>query len=735
MHQIRGISTQVMTIALLGLAAIIAYTLFTIRTDDLAADSSKQAPELARSAALVPQTALVDDVRLAKAAIDEPGSWLAYGQTFEEQRFSRLTQINRANVTDLGLAWTKGFALRHRLQSTPLVIDGVMYISDPWNVTFALNAATGEEIWRFDPQVDRESVRYACCTGPITRGVAVYHGKVYIATFDGRVVAVDAATGTKVWDFDTADSSSISPFTISGAPRVGAGKVYIGQSSSEFGVRGYVTALHADTGELAWRFYLVPGDPSLPFEHPEMEVAAKTWNGEWWKLGGGGTVWNSIVYDPDFNTVYLGVGNGAPWPRDIRSPGGGDNLFLSSIVALDPDSGRMKWYYQTTPGDNWDYTATQDIVLADMEVDGVARKVLLQAPKNGFFYVLDRTDGKLLRAHQYGRVTWATHIDMETGRPVENTDAYYEDNPQWIWPGTAGAHNWQAMSFDQDRGVMYIPTLELPMFFALEEGFKKTGIFKQNPIGMSLGIAIGEYREKLASQAGPAPEQKAFLNAFDPLTGETLWSVRKDNNYNGGVLATAGGVVFQGDGSWGGSGSGKLSAYDTSDGSLLWAYEAYASIGAPPITYEIDGVQYLAVMASQHWDYDDGGKLLVFKLGGTLALTRPPLRDHSFPELPPVTAPNEQLAHGEQLYHQVCASCHGAIGRNIASPSIVDLRRMSAETHQAFQAIVLGGARRELGMRSFAGELQLTDVDAIHQFVLSSAHIARDEQADEQNQG
>ena len=722
MNKSRGISNAALAAVLIALVLIVALALSLTSSDDEANDA---APSV--QTADLPQIALVDDARVALAATDEPGSWLTYGQTFEEQRFSPLSQINRETVAGLKLAWVKHFDIRHRLQNTPLVVDGTMYVSDPWNVTYALDARTGEQVWRFDPQVDRESVRYACCTGPMTRGLAVYRGKVYIAAFDGRVIAVDAAHGTKVWEFDTQHPSSVSPFTISGAPRVGGGKVYIGQSSSEFGVRGYVTALDAETGELAWRFYLVPGDPSQPYEHPELQPAAATWSGEWWKLGGGGTVWNSIVYDADFNTVYLGVGNGAPWPRDIRSPGGGDNLYLTSIVAVDPDTGRMKWHYQTTPADNWDYTATQDMVLADMEVDGVARKVLLQAPKNGFFYVIDRADGALLRAHPYGRVTWASHVDMQTGRPVENPDFYYEENPQWIWPGRAGAHNWQAMSFDAGRGVMYIPTLELPSFFALDEQFAKTGVYKKNPLGMSLGIAIGEYGARLMAEAGPVPEQKAYLKAFDPLTGETLWNIEKDNNFNGGVLATAGGLVFQGDGSWSGSGSGKLSAYDTDDGALLWEYEGYASISAPPITYAIDGTQYLAIMASADWEYDGGGKLLVFSLGGDLVLAEPPLRDHTIPEPPPLTASNEQLALGDQLYHQVCVSCHGSLGRSMASPRIVDLRRMSPQTHQAFQAIVLGGARRELGMRSFADQMNFADVEAVHQFVISKAMAARED--------
>ena len=733
MKRSRGMSSVTLVLALLAVVLFVAVAYYFAQVGD-ESDAVTEVPAVAPTPALA-TVAFVDDARIARAKTDEPGSWLTYGQTFEEQRFSQLSQINRTTVADLKLTWKKDFDIRHRLQNTPLVVDGVMYVSDPWNITYALDASTGDEIWRYDPEVDRASVRYACCTGPMTRGLAVYRGKVYIAAFDGRVIAVDAANGTKVWEFDTQHPSSVSPFTISGAPRIGGGKVYIGQSSSEFGVRGYVTALDAETGDLAWRFYLVPGDPSLPFEHPELEEAAKTWSGEWWKLGGGGTVWNSIVYDADFDTVYLGVGNGAPWPRDIRSPGRGDNLYLTSIVAVDPETGRMKWQYQTTPADNWDYTATQDMVLADMEVDGVARKVLLQAPKNGFFYVIDRADGKLLRAHPYGHVTWASHVDMETGRPVENTDAYYEDNPQWIWPGRAGAHNWQAMSFDAGRGIMYIPTLELPGFFALDEQFVKTGVYKKNPLGMSLGIATGEYGSRLMEEAGPVPDQKAYLKAFDPLTGETLWNIEKDNNFNGGVLATAGGVVFQGDGSWSGSGSGKLSAYNTDDGTRLWEFEAYASIGAPPITYEIDGTQYLAIMASADWEYESGGKLLVFSLGGDVELAVPALRDNSIPEPPPLIASTDQLARGDQLYHQVCVSCHGSLGRNMVSPRITDLRRMSLETHATFQAIVLGGARRELGMRGFAEEMNFADVEAIHQFVISKALQARQREDEERAGG
>ena len=323
----------------------------------------------------------VDEARVLAAAEAEPGSWLAHGLDYNERRFSHLTDINRDTIGELGLAWYRDLGNRHRMQSTPLVIDGVMYFTDPWSVAYALDAATGEQIWRFDPETDKRSMRYSCCGGAMNRGMAAYRGRLYFATFDARLVAVDLATGEKVWDVDTTDGIDLShippthsnPYTITGAPRAAAGKVFIGQSSSEFGLRGYLSAYDADTGELAWRFFVVPGDPSKPFEHPELEAAAETWTGEWWRFGGGGTVWNAIVYDAEFDQLLFGTGNGAPWPRKIRSPEGGDNLFLGGIMSVDPNTGRMKWFYQATPADNWDFNAAQDIALLDMDIGGVTR--------------------------------------------------------------------------------------------------------------------------------------------------------------------------------------------------------------------------------------------------------------------------------------------------------------------------------------------------------------------------
>ena len=330
---------------------------------------------------------LINDERILSAE-SEPGNWLAHGRTYEENRFSPLTQINKENVSQLSLAWFKDMGTNRAQESTPIVVDGIMFLTSSWSKVFAIDAVSGETIWSFDPKVPGEIARRACCD-VVNRGVAVYDGKVYFGSLDGRLFALNAETGEKVWEVNTLDSTDRF-YTITGAPRAAKGKVFIGNGGAEFGVRGYVTAYDSETGEQEWRFYTVPGDPSLGFEDPIMEVAAETWKGSnWWEFGGGGTVWNSIVYDAEFNNLYLGVGNGSPWTREIRSPGGGDNLFLSSIVALDIDTGTYKWHYQTTPGDNWDFTAVQDMALAEMEIDGEKRKVLLQAPKNGFFYVID----------------------------------------------------------------------------------------------------------------------------------------------------------------------------------------------------------------------------------------------------------------------------------------------------------------------------------------------------------
>ena len=668
----------------------------------------------------------VTDQRIIDAVVAEPGSWLTYGQTYKEQRFSALTQINKSNLDRLGLVWSLPIGgSTERMQGTPLVVDGVMYATSGWGVVYALNAATGEELWRYDPQTDREYVKYSCCGGVVNRGVAVYEGVVYVATFDGRLTAIDANTGEAFWDVDTWHPSALGRFNITGAPRAAAGKVFIGQGSSESGYRrGYVTAYDAATGEVAWRFYLVPGDPAKPFEHPELEMAAKTWGGEWWKYGGGGTAWNSLVYDEELDTLYIGVGNGAPWPREIRSPGGGDDLFLTAIVAVDVNTGRMKWYYQTVPGDNWDYSSAMDITLSEIEVDGVRTKVLLQAPKNGFFYVIDRTNGKLLRAHPYTEgITWATHVDMETGRPQENPDVVFEKNPAWILPANAGAHNWEPQSWNEEEGIMYFYYHDYPNFYALDEQFVKTGKYLINKVGLSLGIAYGPYRQALEKTANERPPAEGYLTAFDPLTGKHKWRHKLDNVFNGGVLATKAGLLFQGEG------AGRFTVRDTDDGNVLWTFDAYGSFSSSVISYMIDEVQYVATMVSGDRTYDRPGELIVFALDGGATWREPTRRDFTVPEQPPQTASAATIDLGNELYHQQCAICHRSLGvPSIVASAAPDLRMMATDTQAAFEAIVLGGLRKPLGMPSFADVLDRASTEAIRAFVSARAYAAREAQ-------
>ena len=657
----------------------------------------------------------VDEARVLAAAEAEPGSWLVHGQTYDELRFPSLTQVNRKTVKNLGVAWFKNLGNRHRAQTTPLVIDGVMYFTDAWSVAYAVNAKTGVELWRFDPRTDKRSIRYACCGGAINRGMAAYQGKLFFATFDARLFALRQTTGEKLWEVDTSVRPAHNPYTITGAPRVVRGKVFIGQSSSEFGLRGYLSAYDADSGELAWRFFTVPGDPAKPFEHPELEVAAKTWSGEWWKLGGGGTVWNAIVYDADLDQLLVGTGNGAPWPRAIRSPGGGDNHFLGGILALDPATGRMKWFYQATPADNWDFNAAQDIALLDLEVDGTMRKVLFQAPKNGFFYVLDRADGKLLRAAPYATLNWATHIDMATGRPVENPAVRYEEKPAWILPGNSGAHSWQPMSVDPQRGIAYTATQDISLLYALPEEFQKTGKYEIAKGRISLGVELGPRYRQLMREAPPQPPSKGYLKAFDALAGKVTWAVERATPYNGGVLATAGGVVFQGDG------AGQFAAYDTRDGALLWEHQVYGGAGSP-ITYAIDGEQYIAVQVGGGGHRYNDGRMLAFKLGAAGAIPPPMAPQVDIPEPPPLTASQAEIRRGWRLYEQHCVMCHGMGPVGMVN---ADLRLMTAETHKLFLAIVRGGLYLDRGMDSFVDAVSNEQAEMIRQYIISRALEAR----------
>jgi len=660
-----------------------------------------------------------DDSDLANAS--QSNEWLTYGHDYAETRFSTLTEINDGNVGELGLAWSFDTDSFRGLEATPLVHDGILYATRPWSSVFALDARTGKVLWDYDPKVDK-SIGWKACCDVVNRGVALYDGKIYVGTIDGRLIALNATSGEELWSVVTVDQSR--PYTITGAPRIADGKVLIGNGGSELGARGYVTAYDAQTGAEAWRFWVVPGNPAAGFENPDMEFAAKTWFGTWWEVGGGGTAWDSIIYDPELRLVYVGTGNGSPWSRELRSAGQGDNLFLSSIVALHVDTGRVAWYYQTTPGDDWDFTAVQGLMLAELVVDGQERKVIMQAPKNGFFYVLDRVTGELLKAEPYANVTWATGVSKETGRPIETPQARYRDFVSTVMPGPGGAHNWHPMSYSPLTGLVYLPTQQGSRFnyvkapdFQYQPGKWNTGIVLGNSAGLPQRPA-SEY----ADGAGPQNPTPGALLAWDPLQMRPRWQIDYPNAINGGTLATAGNLVFQG------TSDGQLRAYAADDGELLWSVDLGVAVVAPPITYILDGRQYVSVLAG--WggatalfgvnptgEYKPEGRLWTFVLGGNQNIV--PVRGQPLPELSAVPFDNDTvlLQKGSDLYAERCAMCHG---RNAASGgALADLRYATPATYDIFQNIVRDGAYAGLGMPKLGEYLSETDVEAIKHFILS----------------
>jgi len=463
------------------------------------ASTQSTAPDTSGSPVETPRMGAVTEARII-AADKEPGNWLSHGRTYDEQRFSPLEQINRENVGSLGLAWETPAGSVRGLEATPVIVDGVMYTTSTWSRVMALDAKTGKLLWEYDPKVQRSWAKKLCCD-VVNRGVAVFDGKVFAGTLDGYLVALDAATGEQVWRVDTLIDRG-QYYSITGAPRVIKGKVIIGNGGAEYDVRGYFSAFDSETGELAWRFYTVPGNAEGPFEHEELKMAVSSWdpNSNW--KGVGGTAWDSMAYDPALDLLYVGTGNGSPWSQYVRSPSGGDNLFLASILAIRPDSGEMAWYYQTTPGDAWDYTATQHMILADLQIDGQQRKVLMQAPKNGFFYVLDRVTGKVISAEKYVFVNWASHIDLTTGRPVTTGLADYSIQDRYVFPSVAGGHNWHPMSYSRNTGLVYIPSRDIGWVFN-EAGDK----------WFTLGV---ENLEEL-SAGQDLPDSAGYLKAWDPV--------------------------------------------------------------------------------------------------------------------------------------------------------------------------------------------------------------------------
>ncbi len=685
----------------------------------LAACSDSNEATTAEPAAMAPPAA----ERKATAALPVADTeWAMHGHDAGEQRYSSLQQINRDNVDKLGLAWYFDLYTRRGVESTPLMVDGTLYVTGTWSMVYALDAKTGELKWFYDPQVDRSFLAKGCCGAP-NRGVAYANGKVVVATFDGRLVALNAADGSEIWDVQTTDREQ--SYTITGAPRIGKNLVFIGNGGAELGVRGYVSAYDLDSGKMVWRFYTVPGNPDDGFESDVMAMAAKTWTGKWWEWGGGGTVWDSIVYDPELDLLYIGVGNGSPWNHSLRSPQGGDNLFLASIVALRPDTGEYVWHYQTTPGETWDYTATQHIMLADLEIEGRQRKVLMQAPKNGFFYVIDRASGELLSARPYAITTWATEVDMATGRPVETVDARLFDGKNVSLPSNAGAHNWPPMSYNPETGLVYIPTMVFPVRFLqpTEDKDRKPGQGKWN-VGF----------DRMANSPPKVPnigeimdaEFSGQLLAWDPVKQAARWRTPEGRPNGGGTLSTAGKLVFQ-------AGEDDMfNAYDAASGERLWSTDLHIS-GAAPITYALDGEQYVAIAVgisggfaseggpvAHDWHLPSISRVLVYKLGGTAEIPPPPEVDREIPKPAPVTASVEVVQRGEVVYQRHCAYCHGD-GFRTGGPT-PDLRWSSAQVHGIWQDIVRGGILKSLGMVSFAEFVTEQDAEAIRQYALSEAN-------------
>lgn len=656
-------------------------------------------------------TTAVDDQRLVDAD-NMLGDWLSHGRNYQEDRFSPLNQINKATIDDLGLAWSIPLGTTRGIEATPLVVDGIMFLTGPWSIVYALDVRKGEVVWIHDPEVPREYGERACCD-VVNRGLALYKGLVYVGTLDGRLRALDAATGTLEWEVTTVDQEK--PYTITGAPRVFDGKVIIGNGGAEYGVRGYVTTYDAMTGEELWRFYTVPGNPEAGFENDAMEKAAETWTGEWWTMGGGGTCWDALVYDPELDLVYIGVGNGSPWNREFRSPGGGDNLYLSSIVALNPDTGDYVWHYQTTPGDTWDYTATQPIILADLEIEGVERKVLMQAPKNGFFYVLDRTDGEFISAEPFSYVNWATGIDPETGRPMETPFARYTDVNARIAPYHGGAHNWHPMAFNPETGLVYIPAKEQSVVRGRDNDFA----FNSDPRVFNMGASPDN--DFPFQDDENAQERYGKLLAWDPVKQAEAWSVSYETTASSGVLATKE-LIFQG------TAEGLLIAYDAVSGETVWSFPLETGIIAPPITYLVDGIQYLTIAVGWGGVYGiyqqprtkqiNPGTVYTFALGKTGTIP-------DFPETPvrtlidlPFTASDDDIAHGGKLYRDYCAKCHvGGI--------MPDLKTATSETFEIFHVIVGQGAYLGKGMPNFGDRFSDQDILDVKHYLLSEAKRLR----------
>jgi quinohemoprotein ethanol dehydrogenase len=659
------------------------------------------------------------DSRAIGANAKTTKDWPSYGLDYAETRFSRLKQVNAANVKDLGLVWTYNLESSRGVEATPLVVDGIMYVTASWSVVHAIDTRTGKRLWTFDPGVARE-LGYKGCCDVVNRGVALYQGKVFVGAYDGRLIALDAATGAKVWEQDTVIDHSRA-YTITGAPRVVKGKVVIGNGGAEFGVRGYVSAYDAKTGKFAWRWFVVPGDPSKPFEDESMRKAAKTWDpsGKYWEAGGGGAPWDTFAYDPKLNLLYVGTGNASPWARSKRSPKGGDNLYLASIVALNPDTGKYVWHYQETPGDNWDYTSTQPMILADLKIKGKKRKVILHAPKNGFFFVIDRTNGKFISAQKFVDVNWATGYDKK-GRPIEIAEAR-SDQPHDTIPGPFGAHNWHPMSFNPQTGLAYLPAQNVPLNLTDD----KNWTFNSNNPGQPMA-GLGWNTATFINAVPPKSKPFGRLIAWDPVAQKEAWRAEYVSPWNGGTLTTAGNLVFEG------TADGRFVAYNAKTGDKLWETPVGTGVVAGPSTYLVDGKQYVSIavgwggvygIAQRATNREGPGTVYTFAIGGTAKA--PEFVEYKLGALlQGVSYDPKQVQEGTMLYVNNCVFCHGVPGVDRGG-NVKNLGYAPTEVIANLDRFVFNGPMMSQGMPDFTGKLSAADIEKIKAFIQGTADAIR----------
>jgi quinohemoprotein ethanol dehydrogenase len=664
-------------------------------------------------------SANVDDARIVENG-KTGKEWLSNGLDYNDTRFSPLDSLNPANVGKLGLAWSYSLGSKRGVEATPIVVDGVMYVTAPWSVVHAINAKTGEPLWTYDPKSPHAESFKACCD-VVNRGVAVYKGKVYVASLDARLVALDAATGKEIWTVDASPDRKRS-YTITGAPIVVKGKVIIGSGGGEYGVRGVVNAFDAETGKLQWRWYTVPGDPSKPFENEAMANAAKTWDAtvKYWENGGGGPVWNTFSADPKLGLLYFGTGNAGPWGSSVRNPSGKDNLYTASVVALNIDTGAYVWHFQETPSDAWDYDSDQDLALTELTIDGKKRDVLLQAGKNGFFYVLDRKTGAFISAKNFVDVNWATGYTPE-GKPIQIPGARGEDTPVEAIPGPFGAHNWQSMSFSPKTGLAYIPAQNVPLTVSDDKTWEQGSKIPGQPMnGIGWNVAQN-------FNVTP-PKGKAFgrLIAWDPIQQKAAWTQDYVSPWNGGTLVTKGGLLFQG------TADGRIVAYDAASGAKVWEAPLGNGVVAAPMTYEIDGKQYVSIavgwggvfgQSQRATDNATPGTVYTFAVGGDAKF--PDVARYNLgPLLAGVKYDPKNVPAGVKAYLSNCLFCHGVPGVDKGG-NIPNLGYSDTDKIENLDKTIFSKKLSSLGMPDFTGKLTPEDIAGLKAFIQGTADAIR----------